>query len=459
MLKSGLRRITTTFGGKKEKEEKKAVPNGKCGGRVWRTARDPKTGRVYYYDVVTRETQWSKPIELMDESEQAEVAKQEAEKKAFFEDMEANMRMCFDEGLTSVDVPKRGIGWRPTSGSIGSLSDSRYVRTLSTMDDSILGLVRESSMRPPSTGRSLSPPPRNMMRILEHRDQGPRWAKRSSSGLPRESPRVNRNSTGTVFLDTTLDAPDRDATIRCVCHVVRAHIASAKDNRKEAPGFEVFHDPDAPSRPPSLKALVTFYRDVFSRGQMEVECIVTSLIYVERLLKAARGRFRLRPSNWRPVLVSCMIMASKVCDDLSMWNADFSHICQTFDLQRINALEAALLRAYGFNATVSASEYAKYYFHLRSMAARLGLAGPDLQSTPLDIKAAKALADRSRRRFPEGKQGKDDDGLASDAAPVRRVQSVGTEATPLGGGAAAKKPRPAILEQIVDMGPSASPPH
>ena len=30
---------------------------------------------------------------------------------------------------------------------------------------------------------------------------------------------------------------------------------------------------------------------------------------VERLLKAGRGKIKLRPRNWRPVLLSCMIMA------------------------------------------------------------------------------------------------------------------------------------------------------
>ena len=28
--------------------------------RIWRSAIDPKTGRTYYYDVLTRETQWRK---------------------------------------------------------------------------------------------------------------------------------------------------------------------------------------------------------------------------------------------------------------------------------------------------------------------------------------------------------------------------------------------------------------
>ena len=186
---------------------------------------------------------------------------------------------------------------------------------------------------------------------------------------------------------------------------------------------------------------------------MELECIVTSLIYVERLLKAARGKVKLRASNWRPVLLSCMIMASKVCDDLSMWNADFSHICAAFTLKRINDLEAALLAAYGFNATVPASEYAKYYFHLRSMAARLGLggdAGDDIK--PLDVAAAKQVANRSFK-FAKDPKAKPDDALSADLAKmrVRRAVSVGGDA--LEAQAAA---RPATLEEVVDMNPKSS---
>lgn len=72
-------------------------------------------------------------------------------------------------------------------------------------------------------------------------------------------------------------------------------------------------------------------------------------------------------------LFACLVMASKVWDDLSMWNVDFSQVYPSFDLRRVNTLELAMLDALKYVIRVSASEYAKYYFHLRSMMARLGL--------------------------------------------------------------------------------------
>lgn len=52
---------------------------------------------------------------------------------------------------------------------------------------------------------------------------------------------------------------------------------------------------------------------------------------------------------------------------------DFSQVYPSFDLRRVNTLELAMLDALKYVIRVSASEYAKYYFHLRSMMARLGL--------------------------------------------------------------------------------------
>jgi hypothetical protein len=90
-----------------------------------------------------------------------------------------------------------------------------------------------------------------------------------------------------------------------------------------------------------------------------------------------------------------MVMASKVWDDMSMWNADFSQACPVgvvFTVQRINELELAMLTVLKYNVKVLASEYAKYYFLTRSMMIRSGLASQDIvTSSPLDIEGAKKL--------------------------------------------------------------------
>jgi hypothetical protein len=146
---------------------------------------------------------------------------------------------------------------------------------------------------------------------------------------------------------------------------------------------------------PSLDEVTSFYRDTFYKAQMEADCLIMSLIYVERLIKKTGGALRPRPSNWRSLIFSCMILSSKVWDDLSMWNADFSQSCPpgvTFSLQRINSLELGVLNALSFKVKVPASEYAKYYFLLRSMLIKSGLGGAEMGSlSPLDVNGARRL--------------------------------------------------------------------
>lgn len=150
---------------------------------------------------------------------------------------------------------------------------------------------------------------------------------------------------------------------------------------------------------PSLEEITNFYRDVFRRAQMESDCIIMSLIYVERLIKDTDGEVRPRKSNWRSLLFASMVLSSKVWDDLSMWNADFSQACPAgvaFSLKRINQLELGVLKLLKYKVKVPASEYAKYYFLLRSMLIKSGLGGDDMFSDmPLDIEGAKKLQELS----------------------------------------------------------------
>jgi Cyclin, N-terminal domain len=190
-------------------------------------------------------------------------------------------------------------------------------------------------------------------------------------------------------------------------------VSAAKESFSMGPSnakYRIFNDHEAdridsiredhvmeshPYRVPTLDEITNFYRDVFRRAQMESDCIIMSLIYVEKLIKNTDGSLRPRPCNWRSLLFSCMILSSKVWDDLSMWNADFSQTCPSrirFSLQRINELEVAVLNALNYKVKVPASEYAKYYFLLRSMLIKSGLGGDDIKTmSPLDVEGAKKL--------------------------------------------------------------------
>lgn len=196
---------------------------------------------------------------------------------------------------------------------------------------------------------------------------------------------TRRNTGGTIHVQNTMENPDINATIRCVCGVYRAHIEqSAKQPHTPARppllvDLTLFQDDSPMKVVPTLEQIENFYQDFFRRSQMEHDTIIMSLIYVERLVKMTHGALVPTGANWRSVLFSCMILASKVWDDLSMWNIDFSKVSAAsssmskFTLRRINELEIAVLQCLNFDVKVPASEYAKYYFLLRSMLIRSGM--------------------------------------------------------------------------------------
>ncbi|RLN44629.1 hypothetical protein BBJ29_001171 [Phytophthora kernoviae] len=253
----------------------------------------------------------------------------------------------------------------------------------------------------------------------------------SSNDAPRsDKPRAMRrrsNSTNSIYLRMgTMNAPDQDATIECVATVLRAHMMEALEAPvRPDPRFDVFvtardrqRMASIVDRPPTrvdnldvgatifveeedeevildvvptLLEITKFIKHVLSRAQMEAECIIMSLVYVERLLKATSGSLQLRGENWRRLVFCSMVMASKVWDDLSMTNADFSKIWPELTLKQINGLELVYLSAVEYNVRVSAVSYAKYYFHLRSMCATMGLLEAFDESAPLNLDGARKM--------------------------------------------------------------------
>lgn len=66
-----------------------------------------------------------------------------------------------------------------------------------------------------------------------------------------------------------------------------------------------------------------------------------------------------------------MILAAKVWDDLAVWNIDFCGTFPNLTVFVLNRLEREILKHLAFTVTVKASEYATYYFELRSLSEEL----------------------------------------------------------------------------------------
>ena len=390
------------------------------GSAVWRSAVDAKSGRTYYINKETKEVTWNKPMELASPAEAAEISKKKQEQKEFFRIMEQNIKnKIFKDEYSPAATPEKHFGFdfdtdynmqsvkdRLNSNSTGN-STTRMVRTISSMDDELLMLVKKHEERahignftrnrtgsddlggarvrkdlPKSPSRtdlriaSFSPSFDNGFGyyLSESRDafDNPVSPRSPRSDNPRQHMR-RRNSTGTIYIGTTMTIQDNEATIKCVCSVIRHHMVEAKKLGYEPkPEFDIFRDTpemiremniDSSNSIPSLNTIVDFFKLIYSKSQLECECIIISLVYIERLVKKTQVRFVLKHNNWRSCIFTCLMMSSKVWDDLSMWNIDFSHVSSSFDLNRVNDLEMCLLSTLKYYIKVSARYRQLTYSH------------------------------------------------------------------------------------------------
>lgn len=422
-------------------------PNKISNMRIWKSAVDPRSGKTYYYDAITRETTWVKPSELVLPNGRADSAA--SKKKAlrgFFNEMERNILLSLAKGIIpGTASSKNKIDEEEDRDKVGellkkpcampsvvskSILKPRMFRTISKMDDTVLmkkTLVTGTNVRSRNATNerivenfdtSIPPPPEygpspsssegsinepqvsieTILRCSLYDD-----SKCGSRVSPVNKPILHkRNTCGTMYVKSTMSRPDKDTTITALCGVFRDHLLqSVLHQQHQFPEYKVFNDCcTGKNEIPSLEDVINFYRGVFVKSQMECECLIVSLVYVERLIKQTNGNLRPNVSNWRSILFSCMIMSSKVWDDLSMWNGDFSQVVipsasnngVIFNLARINELEKSMLTCLEYKTKVSSSEYAKYYFLLRSMLLRSGLSGEDIENLkPLDIEGARRL--------------------------------------------------------------------
>lgn len=333
----------------------------------WLVATDPKTGRPYYYHRITRETTWKRPIENCQQGRH-DVWEVSAV-------MKKNVNSRIDTNLSSIKT-RNNLASNMREASSSSKNSSIYRHKSAAHKDPI------------------SP-----------QEQGYITNSRKSLRLVPDpvgsNARDRTNSTGSIFLRMgTMKVPDQNVMIDCVATILRSHLAhSSRSPIPHSAPFLVFNRPADLIRPKSITdskmtdffptkiEITEFIKHIFMVGQMEVDCIIISLIYTEKLLKVTSGRLQLHTGNWRYILFTSMLLASKVWDDMSICNADFCKVWPEMNLKKINRLESAFLVNVKYQVRVSAAMYATYYFHLRSTCGHL-----DLQSTnPLSLERAHEL--------------------------------------------------------------------
>jgi len=77
---------------------------------AWRTAVCPRTGKTYFWNVVTRESRWKKPLELATDEEVEQIRAKERKLREFFEVMEKNVLRRLEMGDYGRGVPGEGGG-------------------------------------------------------------------------------------------------------------------------------------------------------------------------------------------------------------------------------------------------------------------------------------------------------------------------------------------------------------
>ena len=143
--------------------------------------------------------------------------------------------------------------------------------------------------------------------------------------------------------------------------------------------------------------VVDFLRTIQQALHLEMSCIVTALILLERGM--LRAKLRLSPSTWRPLLIVAIAIASKVVLDEKVFLGDYCELLPSLSLlglraltearrrrpQRAGALcrprsaaecppslapqlEAVFLSLINYSTVIGRKQFAKYYYALLDVA-------------------------------------------------------------------------------------------
>ena len=107
-----------------------------------------------------------------------------------------------------------------------------------------------------------------------------------------------------------------------------------------------------------VEDVMRFIRDIMDKMQLTTECIVIGLIYLEKIMLT--GKIEIRDLNWKPLVFTAILLASKFWEDIIWYNVDFVDNLQMYSLKSVNRMESEFLSLCDYNIYVSAEAYEQY---------------------------------------------------------------------------------------------------
>jgi len=119
----------------------------------------------------------------------------------------------------------------------------------------------------------------------------------------------------------------------------------------------------------SANAIFRLLQTVATISEFRKEVVVIGAIYVERLLDR-NPELTLSATNWRPVLVAALHLASKTWEDVHPWNAEVAAYLRSaagvcYPARSLYLLESRFLSGLGYRVDIPGQLYASYYFSLQ----------------------------------------------------------------------------------------------
>jgi len=200
----------------------------------------------------------------------------------------------------------------------------------------------------------------------------PKKIKRKRVSIKDLNSKINL-STGTFQVSSSLVAPNKGDLMFCVSKAFKLLVEPfLKDESPVLDIFDEFRFPldfnESKCENVTVEGVYEFMTDIFNVASITIECAVMSLAYVEKFIVSKRAKSKLTYKTWRRILLAAMIAADKVFEDLAVWNIDFIKAVPRSYADDLNKIERAFLSAICFRTTITASEYAKYYFALKELS-------------------------------------------------------------------------------------------